>query len=478
MAEISKIRFGGVDYDIKSVVDTTLTEAGKPADAATVGQALVTDETLSETGKAADALVTGTEIDKIKSGLSYVPTLSWNYGKIISAAGVISDSQYYALSDIVDCQKDDIFYNHTPNSDALSGFSCYHVLYTTTDSKNDTFYQRVGASSTRKMVIPAGVTGYRLLFGRSTSGGVPISSGDAEANVDLEIVRKGPSYEDLNESHKKSIKMLCIGNSYSQDSVAYMPFILRGLAENVKLTLGIAYYGGGTLTNHKEFFDSDSAEYTYNYLRSDSNAWASASGNQTLKQILAAEPWDVVTFQQGSKYQESWDNFGDLNPLIDRVIGYLATTHNKAVRVGWLMPQIRQITSTADSYANMIGCVKKVLETSPCSFVIPCGTAIHLARQTDLDNIGDAGHLTYEGIHLQEGLPCLISAYVSTIKMLELIGMEYKSILGEQTRPVQAWIDAKAIPGKNGTSVGVTDANCFLAQKLATQATKFPYGEE
>lgn len=37
MAEISKVRFGGVDYDIKSITDTSLSEAGTPADAESVG---------------------------------------------------------------------------------------------------------------------------------------------------------------------------------------------------------------------------------------------------------------------------------------------------------------------------------------------------------------------------------------------------------------------------------------------------------
>lgn len=36
MAEISKVRFGGVDYDIKSITDITLSEAGTPADAKAV----------------------------------------------------------------------------------------------------------------------------------------------------------------------------------------------------------------------------------------------------------------------------------------------------------------------------------------------------------------------------------------------------------------------------------------------------------
>ncbi len=39
MAEISKVRFNGTDYDIKSITDTSLSEAGTPADAESVGKA-------------------------------------------------------------------------------------------------------------------------------------------------------------------------------------------------------------------------------------------------------------------------------------------------------------------------------------------------------------------------------------------------------------------------------------------------------
>ena len=40
MAVINKVRFGGNDYDIESIVDATLTEQGKPADAKVVGDAI------------------------------------------------------------------------------------------------------------------------------------------------------------------------------------------------------------------------------------------------------------------------------------------------------------------------------------------------------------------------------------------------------------------------------------------------------
>lgn len=59
MAEISKIRFGGIDYDIKSITDTSLIETGTPADAKVVGD---------EIGEIKDATITTTTGESVSAG--------------------------------------------------------------------------------------------------------------------------------------------------------------------------------------------------------------------------------------------------------------------------------------------------------------------------------------------------------------------------------------------------------------------------
>ena len=53
--------------------------------------------------------------------------------------------------------------------------------------------------------------------------------------------------------------------------------------------------------------------------------------------------------------------------------------------------------------------------------------------------------------------------------------------MGDNTRPNAAWVNNRNIPEKNPSSptdadvVGISDANCLIAQKCAVQAVKKPY---
>ena len=294
---------------------------------------------------------------------------------------------------------------------------------------------------------------------------------------------------------KKQIRVLCIGNSYTQDNISYVPFILKRIAPDIDFTIGISYYSGARIDQYIDFFDNDTRVLMYSKINSADTAWTTwgintttpQEGQKTIKEILADEPWDIITIQQGSAYMASWSSFTGLNTWIDKIISYERSQGLRHVRIGWLMPQMRkpqEYISANYTFENMIDCVQKVIATSPCSFVIPCGTAIENARGTSLDNLGayasDApdgkGHLCYDtNGHLQEGVPCLCGAYAATLKLLELFGMPYVGILAENTAPTDTWLSGKSIPIAHGSSVGVSAANCYLAQKCAVAAVKFPY---
>lgn len=114
------------------------------------------------------------------------------------------------------------------------------------------------------------------------------------------------------------------------------------------------------------------------------------------------------------------------------------------------------------------------MDETAVEFCIPCGTAIQNARTTPLKNLGDTGGLMYDNLHLQEGIPCLIEAYVAAIVIANLMGKPI-SVFGNQIRPTDAWITAHNIIQRHGSSVGVTDENCYIAQKCAAIAVKKPY---
>lgn len=272
---------------------------------------------------------------------------------------------------------------------------------------------------------------------------------------------------------KSKLKVLCIGNSYTRDNMSYVPYIMEQYTDAF-ITLGISYYSGASIDNYYNFIQNDSAVLTYNKKSPTSTAWT-AVNNKTLKQILADEDWDIITFQQASSYAMDWDKYSNLNNLIDEVINYKLSVHSKPVKLGWLMPQIRESIKTSSTFGEIITCINNLLDITPIDFVLPCGTAIENARGTSLNSLGDSGALAYDSNgHLQEGLPCLIGAYASAYKLLELMGTENVGIIGDQIRPTASWISSRSIPEQHGTSTGVTGANCILGQKCAVASLKFP----
>ena len=126
-------------------------------------------------------------------------------------------------------------------------------------------------------------------------------------------------------------------------------------------------------------------------------------------------------------------------------------------------------------FAKICAATQSVLDNTAISFAIPAGTAIQDARTTSLDALGAFGHLSYEGLHLQEGIPCLLEAYIVANRVLSLIGEDRKGFFADSVRPTQANVVEWNVPQRNGSSVGVTASNILLSQKICSMAIKKPY---
>lgn len=105
----------------------------------------------------------------------------------------------------------------------------------------------------------------------------------------------------------KTVKILMIGNSFSQNASRYLPQMAK--EANVKLILGRAEMGGCSLKRH---WDS----VVVNDI--DTNQ-GKAYHKKSLRQLLASQKWDIVTMQQysllsgdESSYQPYAKNLYDL----------------------------------------------------------------------------------------------------------------------------------------------------------------------
>ena len=279
---------------------------------------------------------------------------------------------------------------------------------------------------------------------------------------------------------KKSLKILCFGNSFTLGSMGYVPFLLKDhFKEDIDLTIGIAFISGGTLgptyngvENQLQKITEDTS-YTYFKYVNDSTAWIRQSAKPS--EMLADEDWDVITFQQGSNNAPDYSTY---QPYLNECIDLISQKVSKPIKIAWLIPHADINVFTQGKEQGILNSAERVMDETITEVLIPYGTAIANARTTSLKEIGDAGNLLYEGKHLQNGLPMLVSNYCSMIVLLSLLGMNQKSIVGINSIEVNDdWVSTHNIPNASavGNCVGVTSENCRIAEKCAIMAVKKPY---
>ena len=99
----------------------------------------------------------------------------------------------------------------------------------------------------------------------------------------------------------KLIKVLAIGNSFSQDAIEQYLYELAR-AQGDSLVIGNAYIGGCSIDRHYTNLVKDSALYAY---RKVVGGVRSEQKKVTLKRIIRDEQWDIISLQQASQHQAS-----------------------------------------------------------------------------------------------------------------------------------------------------------------------------
>lgn len=277
-------------------------------------------------------------------------------------------------------------------------------------------------------------------------------------------------------ANDKRFKILGIGNSFTQDAFMYVPFLLKEMGVT-NFEIVVLYYGGCTLEQHWGFASNDTKAYDLQIYKSENEAWQSL-GTRTLKEALSYTDFDTITLQQQSARSCDYTTY---QPFLNNLIDYIYTNINYPTRLGW-----HSIPASPDNgwsatyptstqfYNAQVQAVKNVLRDTPIEYAIPNNTAIQNARGTVLGTLGAQGNMTHDGLHLQDGIPALVSAYAVTLKWLEVFNLP-KSIFGSRIEPTDAWLATKGIQGQNGASVGVTTSNILIAQKCAIAAIKNPF---
>ena len=116
-------------------------------------------------------------------------------------------------------------------------------------------------------------------------------------------------------SDAKVIKVLAIGNSFSQDAVEQYLYELAA-AQGDSLIIGNAYIPGCSIETHYNNLRSDKPAYVYRKVVGGVRAVRNKKG---LRSIIRDEQWDIITLQQASHLSGIESSYSKL-PQLKRLV--------------------------------------------------------------------------------------------------------------------------------------------------------------
>ena len=253
-------------------------------------------------------------------------------------------------------------------------------------------------------------------------------------------------------AQQKTVRILAIGNSFSQDAVEQYLHELAE-AEGISTIIGNMFIGGCSLERHVKNARDNSPAYAYRKIGTDGKK--REKGKMSLEMVLADEDWDYVSLQQASPFSGMYETYeASLPELIEYVKARLPKKTKLMLHQTWAYASTSRHSGFKNYNCNQLtmyqaiaDAVKKAAKANKIKIVIPSGTAIQNARTSF---IGD--HLNRDGYHLD----VKIGRYTAACTWFERIFKHN-------------------VVGNPYTPEGLDEARKAVAQKAAHAAVKHPY---
>ena len=233
----------------------------------------------------------------------------------------------------------------------------------------------------------------------------------------------------MNAQAAKVIKILTIGNSFSEDAVEQHLHDLAK-AEDIKVIIGNMYIGGCSLERHLNNARDNKAAYKYRKIGLDGKKVETKSF--ALETALADEQWDYVSFQQNSGRSGQYDTWiASLPDLMAYVKARVPKKTKMVIHQTWAYDKtskhkdFKNYNHDQDLMFNSIlNAVHKVAKELGVKIIVPSGTAVQNARTTPLGEC-----ITRDGYHLHK----TYGRYVAACTWYEKIFR--KNVVGNPYRP-------------------------------------------
>ena len=246
-------------------------------------------------------------------------------------------------------------------------------------------------------------------------------------------------------AQQKTVRILAIGNSFSQDAVEQYLHELAE-AEGISTIIGNMFIGGCSLERHVKNARDNAPAYAYRKIGTD---------GKKREMVLADEDWDYVSLQQASPFSGMYETYeASLPELIEYVKARLPKKTKLMLHQTWAYASTSKHSGFKNYNCNQLtmyqaiaNAVKKAAKANKIKIVIPSGTAIQNARTSF---IGD--HLNRDGYHLD----VKIGRYTAACTWFERIFKH--NVVGNPYAPE-----------------GLDEVRKAVAQKAAHAAVKHPY---
>lgn len=199
---------------------------------------------------------------------------------------------------------------------------------------------------------------------------------------------------------RDTLRILAIGNSFSQDSVEQYLWELFDAA-GIPVIIGNMYIGGCTLERHFQNSVTDKDDYAY---RKVVEGVKTNREHTTLEYALSDEAWDYVSFQQASGVSGEYETYEPyllaLRAFVRRRVPATAifmwhqtwaysadATHPEFPRYG--RDQMKM-------YKAIMDASRKAMKNHGFPILIPSGTAIQNARSSSMGDV-----FNRDGFHLE-----------------------------------------------------------------------------
>ncbi len=205
----------------------------------------------------------------------------------------------------------------------------------------------------------------------------------------------------LSSLQGKEIKVLAIGNSFSDDALEHYLYQI-GAANDDTIMIGNLAIAGASLEMHYNNSLCDATAYSY---RKIVYGVRTVSDDVTLKNGLMDEEWDYISLQQVSHLAGRYETYF---PYLPHLMRYVRShTRNPDVKIILHMTWAYAKNCThpgfaaygnnqEDMYAAILKTTSKIATEFNIPIVVPAGNAIQNARTSSL---GDT--LCSDGFHLE-----------------------------------------------------------------------------